>query len=85
MLIKRILDVEENKESTEFNSTASPNHECDIYVTGPDFRFFWRFLEDFFLKMLHEDVCNYRRNGKTYSCPRSLFIELVVVREVCGC
>jgi len=25
------------------------------------------------------------RNGRSHSCPRSLFIELVVVREVCGC
>jgi len=38
---------------SEFSSTVSPDHECVIYVMEPDFRFFWRFLEGFFLKVLH--------------------------------
>jgi len=27
--------------------------------------------------MLHKDVSNYRKNGRSHSCPRNLFIELI--------
>jgi len=60
---------------------VSPDHECVIYVTEPDFWFFYVFLEDFFLKVSIKMLAITRKMED----PRSLFIELVVVREVCDC
>jgi len=31
--------------------------------------------------MLYEDDSNYKKNGKFYNCPRSLFMELIVVEK----
>jgi len=57
-----MLIVKENKEFTEFGSAVSPYHECVVYKTESNFWFFECFSEDLFLKMLHEDVGDYRRN-----------------------
>jgi len=69
----------------QFISVVFPNYEC-VDVMKPDF---WLFLasfsKDFFLKMLYEDDSNYKRKGRFYNCSRSLFMELIVVREACDC
>jgi len=59
-----MLIVEENKEFTEFGSAMSPYHECIVYITESNFCFFECFFKGLFLKMLHEDVDDCRRNRK---------------------
>jgi len=79
-----MLIVEEIRNLRSSALRVSRSRMCHLRNGTRTFGFFgtfWR-AEHFFLKMLHEDVCNYRRNGRSHSYPRSLFIELVVVREV---
>ena len=51
----------------------SPYHEYVIYITESNFWFFGYFSESLFLKMLHEDVYNYKRNKRAHCCSWSLF------------
>ena len=61
-----MLIVEKNKKFTEFGSAVSPYHECVVYITESNFWFFECFSKDLFLKMLHEDVSDYRRNRRAH-------------------
>jgi len=54
-----MLIVEKNK---KFGSAVSLYHECVVYIMEPNFWFFKGFSEGLFLKMLHEDVGDYRRD-----------------------
>jgi len=60
-----MLIVEENKKFTEFDPVMFPYHECVVYITEPNFWcVFLRKRVFLFLKILHEDVGNCRRNRK---------------------
>jgi len=68
----------------EFSSTVSPDHECIIYVTEPDFRFFDVFRKVSLLKCSIKMLAITREMGDPIAV-LEVFIELVVVKKVDCC
>jgi len=64
-----MLIIEENKEFMEFKKfMALPClHITNVsFIKEPNFWFFEYFFEGLFLKMLYEDVGDYRRNRRAH-------------------
>jgi len=80
-----VESIEVIQKLCQFFLAMGSDEESVIYVSEPAYRFVYRLFCWFLLKILHEEIHNYRRQWWAHCYPFRLLVEQSIKTETCGC